>query len=74
MKRLADQIVKTPEDRPCQDCANTFRACPMFMVLALSRVPEGMEVTVVNCPEYRRLEDAEKEAERAGKTVGGLIR
>jgi hypothetical protein len=74
MKRLSDQIVKTAEDRPCRDCANTFRACPMFMVLALSRVPEGMEVSVVACPEYRKLEDAAAEAVRAGKTVGGLIR
>jgi len=74
MKRFKDQIVKTADDRPCGDCANTFRACPMFMVLALSRVPENMEVAVLNCPEYRKLEDQEEEARRAGKTIGGLIR
>lgn len=74
MKRFFDRIEKTADDRPCPDCANTFRACPMFMVLALSRVPEGMEVAVLHCPEYRKLTDEEEENLRAGKSVGGLIR
>ena len=74
MKRLKDRLEKTPEDRPCHDCANTLRACPMFMVLALSRVPEGMEVAVLNCPEFRKGGDEEEEARRAGQSVGGLIR
>lgn len=74
MKRFSDKIEKTAGDRPCRDCANTFRACPMFMILALSRVPEGMEVAVIECPEYRRLEDPEEEAKRATKSVGGLIK
>jgi len=74
MKRFADRIEKTDEDRPCHDCANTFRACPMQLVLAMSRVPAGMEIAVLDCPEYRKLEDPEEEKKRAGKTIGGLIR
>ena len=53
MKRLKDKIVRTPEDRPCQTCANTFRQCPLEIVLAFDRVPEGMEVAVIHCPAYR---------------------
>lgn len=41
MKRLTDRIEKTKEDRPCHDCANTFRACPMQLLLAMGRVPDG---------------------------------
>jgi len=55
MKRLKDKIVRTPEDRPCNDCANSFRQCPLEMVLALDRVPEGIEVAVLSCPEFRAL-------------------
>ena len=54
MKRLKDKIARTAEDGPCQDCANSFRACPMEIVLAMSRVPEGMEVAVIACPEFRQ--------------------
>jgi len=53
MKRLKDKIARTPEDRQCNTCANTFRQCPMEMVLALDRVPTGLEVAVLHCPEYR---------------------
>lgn len=74
MKRYADRIEKTADDRPCQDCANTFRACPMFMVMALSRVPGGMEIAILACPEYRQPEDAAAEEQRVHKTKGGLIR
>jgi len=74
MKRLFDRIEKTPGDRPCHDCANSFRACPMQLMLAMSRVPAGMEVAVIHCPEYRKLIDPEAEKQRAGKTIGGLIK
>lgn len=53
MKKTKDQLVRTEDDLPCRDCINTFRSCPMDMALALSRVPTGMEVTVVNCPERK---------------------
>jgi hypothetical protein len=53
MKRTKTAIVTGPGDKPCSGCVNTFRACPMQIVLALSRVPDEMEITVVNCPERR---------------------
>ena len=74
MKRYPDRIEKTKDDVPCRDCANTFRGCPMQLVMAMSRVPEGMEIAVLNCPEYRKLEDLEAEKARSGKTIGGLIK
>jgi len=74
MKRFKDKLEKTPEDKPCHDCANTFRACPMMMVLGMSRVPEGMEVAVIHCPDYRKAGDPEDEAKRAGRSIGGLIK
>lgn len=74
MKRYEDRIEKTEDDKPCHTCANNFRACPMMMVLAMSRVPAGMEVAVMACPDYRELGDEQEEKERAGKTIGGLVR
>ena len=58
MKRTKDKIIRTPDDRPCNTCANTFRNCPMDLALALSRMPVGMEVAVLKCPEYKKREDA----------------
>ncbi len=51
MKKTEHAIEKSPEDLPCRDCVNKFRQCPMQIVLALSRVPQGMEVIVQACPE-----------------------
>lgn len=51
MKKTDQAIEKSSEDLPCQDCVNKFRQCPMQIVLALSRVPQGMEVIVKTCPE-----------------------
>jgi hypothetical protein len=56
MKREKDRIVRTEQDRQCNTCANSFRTCPMEMVLAFDRVPTGMEIAVLNCPEYRAAE------------------
>jgi hypothetical protein len=53
MKRTKTDILKSPGDKPCQACVNTFRACPMQIVLALSRVPDDMEIAVINCPERK---------------------
>jgi hypothetical protein len=56
MKRTKDKIVRTDKDKPCPSCMNTFRSCPMDIVLALDRVPTGMEIAVIECPEYKKKE------------------
>jgi len=53
MKRLKDRIERTSADKPCADCVNTFRDCPMEIVLSFTRVPAGMEVAVLECPERK---------------------
>lgn len=53
MKKTPYAIEKSPEDEPCQECVNKFRECPMQIVLALSRVPQDMEVIVKTCPERK---------------------
>jgi len=56
MKKLEDRIERTDKDGPCPRCANTFRSCPMELVLAQYRVPTGMEIAVIECPEFREKE------------------
>ncbi len=56
MKKLEDRIERTDKDVPCSTCQNSFRTCPMELVLAQYRVPAGMEVAVISCPEYKRRE------------------
>jgi len=74
MKKTDTGVVKPHSDKICDRCANTFRQCPLMLVLALSRVPLGMEVEVVNCPEFRSPGEKAEEAAKRGKTGGGLIR
>jgi|GEM_PF-3643252 len=54
MKKTSHAIEKSPEDVTCRDCVNKFRDCPMQIALAFSRVPQGMEVIVHNCPEKKK--------------------
>ena len=54
MKKTSHAIEKSPEDVPCRDCVNKFRDCPMQIALEFSRVPQGMEVIVHNCPEKKK--------------------
>jgi hypothetical protein len=53
-------VLKPGKDTMCDRCMNVFRQCPMILVMAQQRVPLGMEIEVINCPEYNPKPGEEK--------------
>jgi hypothetical protein len=53
MKKTEQGVIKPGRDTMCDRCENTFRQCPMILVMAQQRVPQGMEIEVKTCPEFR---------------------